>query len=152
MAVRNSSGSTRNQQYKRDSNKRPNNNRLNNSSGRAKPCNRCRRAFDQGHLKSCTALGKTCKNCGKPNHFAKMCRSQQVSELAEDSERSEEESDLIRKSFGSYTDFKVMSIQPHRPEAERISKCVGDRINENNKQLVGGKVRVHKLTYLETQH
>ena len=34
MAVRNSTGSTRNQQYERESNKRPNNNRPNTSSGR----------------------------------------------------------------------------------------------------------------------
>ena len=144
MVVRNSSGSRRNQQYKRNSNKRPNNNRLNNSSGRAKPCNRCEKACDQGHLKNCTALVKTCKNCGKPNQFAKMCRSQQVSEIAEESERLEEECNLIRESFGSCSDFEVMSKQPQRPEAKRISKYVGDRINENNKQLVGEKVRVQK--------
>ena len=39
MAVRNSTGSTRNQLYKRESNKRPKNNRPNNSSGKIKPCN-----------------------------------------------------------------------------------------------------------------
>ena len=49
---------------------------------------------------------------GKPNHFAKMCRSQQVSEVAEESERSEEECNLIRESFGSCSDFEVVSKQP----------------------------------------
>ena len=68
---------------------------------RKQNCNRCGRAFDQGHLKSCSALGKTYKNYGKPNQFAKTCRSQQVSEVAEEAEGSEEECDLTRESFGS---------------------------------------------------
>ena len=75
MAIRNLTGSTKNQQYKRKANKRQNNNRTNNSNGKIKSCIRSGRAFDQGHQKSCLALGKISKNCGKPNHFAKMCRS-----------------------------------------------------------------------------
>ena len=55
---------------------------------KTKLCNRCGKTFDQGHLKNCSAMGKTCKNCGKPNDFAKMCRSQQVSGVAEESEGS----------------------------------------------------------------
>ena len=142
MAVRNSTGSTKNQLYKRESKKRPKNNRPNNSSGRVK-------SFNQGHLKNCTALGEICKNCGKPNHFAKLCRFQQVSEVAEDSGRSEEECDLIRESFGSCNDFdKKKSIQPHQPEAERISKYVVDRINKNNRQIIGKKVRFQKIDLL----
>ena len=86
MTVRNSSGTTKNQYNKRETNKRQNKNK--NSNMKAKPCNRCGRIFDQGQLKKCSAMGKTCKNCGKPNHFAKMCRSQQVSEVAEESKRN----------------------------------------------------------------
>ena len=73
-----------------------------------------------------------------------MCRSQQVSEVMEESERSEEECDLIRVSFGSCSDFEVMSIQAHRPENKRISKHVGDRINESNQNLNEEKIRVQK--------
>ena len=62
-----------------------------------------------------------------------------MSEVEQDSERSEEKCDVIRESFGSCSDFEEMSIQPHRPEAERMSKHVGDRISENNRQLVGEK-------------
>ena len=68
MAVRNLSGTTKNQNRK-ESNKKQNNNK--NHNMKTKPCNRCGRTFDQGHLKNCAAMGKTCKNCGKPNHFAK---------------------------------------------------------------------------------
>ena len=87
-----------------------------------KPCNRCGRTFDQGHLKNCAAMGKTCKNCGKPNHFAKMCRSQQVSEVAEDSEGSVEECDQISENVGSFSEFEIMSIQTYQQENERVSK------------------------------
>ena len=146
MAVRNSTERTRKQQYKRENNKRPKNNR---PSGQAKPCKRYGRAFDQEQMKSCAAFGKTCKNCRKPNHFAKICRSQQVSEVTEDSKRLEEESDFIREDFGSCSDFEVMSIQPHRLEGERNSNYKGDRINESNRQLVGKSVRVQKIDLLK---
>ena len=88
MAVRNLSGTTKNQNRK-ESNKRQYNNK--NYNTKTKPCNRCGRTFDQGRLKNCAAMGKTGKNCDKPQHFAKMCRSQQVSEVAEDSEGSVQE-------------------------------------------------------------
>ena len=116
-----------------------------NSNMKAKPCNRCGRVFDQGHLKNCSAMGKTCMNCGKSNHFAKVCRSQQVSEVAEDSEGSVEEHDQIRESFGSCSDFEMMSIQTHQPENERISKYVKDRISGNKKKSNGEMIQVQKI-------
>ena len=39
--------------------------------------------FEKMVQKNCSAVEKLCKNCGKANHFAKICRSQQVSEEAE---------------------------------------------------------------------
>ena len=41
------------------------------STGDQKQCTRCGRVFGEGHLKNCPAMGKSCKNCNKPNHFAK---------------------------------------------------------------------------------
>ena len=144
MAIRKLTGSTKNHQYnKKEKNKRQKNNR--NSNMKAKPCHRCGRVFDQGHLKNCSAMGKTCKNCGKPNHFAKVCRSQQMSEVAEESEGSVEECDQIRESFWSSSDFEVMSIQTHQPEIERISKNVKDRISENKKKANGEMIQVQKI-------
>ena len=55
----------------------------------------CERAIESGYFKSFPAMGKTCNNCNKPNHFAEMCRSQHVSERTEDSEKSQEECNLI---------------------------------------------------------
>ena len=61
----------------------------------SKTCTRCGRLFGEVHLKKCRAMGKKCKNCSKPNHFAKMCKSQQVNEIAEKSSSSDEECNLI---------------------------------------------------------
>ena len=65
--------------------------------------------------------------------------------VAEESDKSEEECDPIRENFGSSSDFEVMSIKTHQPKKERISKKVGDRINENNKELIGKKIQVQKI-------
>ena len=90
-------------------------------------------------------MGKNCKHCGKPNHFAKMCRSQQVSEVAEDSEGSVEECDQISEGVGSCSEFEVMSIQTYQPENERVSKNVKDRINEMRNNTNGKVIRVQKI-------
>ena len=74
-----------------------------------------------------------------------MCRSQQVSEAAEESEGSVEECDQIREKFGSCSDFEVMSIQKHQPENERISKYVRGRISENKKKSNGETIQVQKI-------
>ena len=142
MAVRNLSGTTKNQN-RRESNKKQKNNK--NHNVKTKPRNRCGRAFDQGHLKNCSAMGKTCKNCVKPNQFAKMCRSQQISEVAEESEGSVEECDKLSESFGSYSEFEVMSIQTYQPENERISKYVKDRVNEIRNKSNGETIQVQKI-------
>ena len=143
MAFRNSPGTTKNQYNKRDTNKRQNNNK--NSNMKTKPGNRCGKIFDQGHWKNCSAMGKTCKTCGKPNHFAKMCQSQQVSEIAENSDGFVEECDQISESFGSCSDFEVMSIQTYQAENERISKYVKYRINEMRKKSSGETIQVQKI-------
>ena len=90
-------------------------------------------------------MGKTCKHCGKPNHFAKMGRSQQVSEVAEESEGSVEECDQISEGVGSCSEFEVMSIQTYQPENERVSKYVKDRINEMRNKPDGKVVRIQKI-------
>ena len=69
-------------------------------------------------------------------------------EVTKDSERLEEECDLIREDFGSFSDFEVKSKQPYCPEGERISKYAGDRIKESNRQYIDKSVRVEKTDLL----
>ena len=60
------------EQYKRKANKIRRNARPRADN---EPCSRNGRAFAEGNLKNCPARGKSCKNCNKYNHFAKICRA-----------------------------------------------------------------------------
>ena len=116
----------RNQNIKRPYCKR---NRRKQPDGRApnkyntddrKQCNRCGKPFVDGHLKNCAAMGKQCRNCNKPNHFARMCRSQQVNEITENTESSEEECNLIQ-TFDSCEEIEVMVIEQNNSQREMIN-------------------------------
>ena len=74
-----------------------------------------------------------------------MCRSQQVSEVAEESEGSVEECDQISESSGSCSEFEVMSIQTRQPKNERISKYVKDPLNEMWNKSNGETIQVQKI-------
>ena len=43
--------------------------------GKRNQCRNCGNEFKQGHKRVCPAKGKTCRSCGKLNHFAIVCRS-----------------------------------------------------------------------------
>ena len=96
----------------------------------SKTCTRCGRIFGEGHLKKCPAMGKTCKNCSKPNHFAKMCKSQQVNEIAEKSSISDEECNLIQ-SFESCEEFEIMSVESELSSLEKIDEYIKQQSNKN---------------------
>ena len=53
------------------------NNRLTFNSSRNTPhnCRNCGQTWDINHKAKCQAIGQTCCRCNKPNHFAKVCRS-----------------------------------------------------------------------------
>ncbi|XP_063716596.1 uncharacterized protein LOC134844031 [Symsagittifera roscoffensis] len=87
----------------------------------SKTCTRCGQLLGEGHLKKCPAMGKKCKNCSKPNHFAKMCKSQQVNEIAEKSSSSDEECNLIQ-SFDSCDEFEIMAIESELSSLEQIDE------------------------------
>ena len=58
-----------------------------------------------------------------------MCRSQQVSEIAEDSDKSEKDSNL-EVDFRSCEEFEIMAMQNNIPVEKRISKYVSDRLKK----------------------
>ena len=72
-------------------------------------------------------------------------KCEDLSRVAKESEGSVEECDQIRESFGSCSDFEVMSIQTHKPENERISKYEWDRISENKKKSNRETMQVQKI-------
>lgn len=51
----------------------------------------------------CPAYGKTCTNCKKPNHFAKVCRSKNVNEVQANSDEEDEEFGFIIDAVTSST-------------------------------------------------
>ena len=74
---------------------RENNCKNANSNGQYKIYNKCGRTFESGLLKTCPTIGKTFKNGKTHDPFAKMCNSQQVNEITEDYDKSEEECNLV---------------------------------------------------------
>ena len=89
---------------------------------------RCGKLFVEGHLHNCPAMGKMGKRCNKPNHFARMCRSQQVNQVPEETSISEEECNLIR-CFDSSDDFEIMINDKNETSIRQIEVCISDRIN-----------------------
>ena len=53
------------------------NNRLTtiNNRNTSQNCRNCGQVWDVNHKAKCQALGQICRRCNKPNHFAKVCRS-----------------------------------------------------------------------------
>ena len=98
-----------------------------------KPCTRSGKPFVETHLRNCPALGKTCKNCNKPNHFARMCRSQQANEVAEEISSSDEECNLMR-CFDSCDDFEIMVIEKDEISVEQIKYYISERLNKRTDQ------------------
>ena len=49
-----------------------------------------------------------------------MSRAQQVSEMTEDSNKSEEECNLVVEDFGSCTEFEISTVQTNKPKRENI--------------------------------
>ena len=86
--------------------------------------------FREGHLKNCLAMGKSCKNCNKPNHFAKMCRSQQVNEIANEDSSLEEECNLIQ-NFDSCDEFEIMAVEEDFTSITKIEKYINKRVLAN---------------------
>ena len=101
-----------------------------------KPCTRCGKTFGEGHLKSCPAMGKTCKSCNKQNHYAKRGRSNQMNEITEENSSSEEESNLIH-SFDSGDEFEIMAVESRPP----LFPSLFDRKGESKNHVVNTKFK-----------
>ena len=83
-------------------------------------------------------MGKKCKNCSKPNHFAKMCKSQQVNEIAEKSSSSDEECNLIQ-SFDLCDEFEIMAIEAELSSLEQIDEYIKQQANRKQERRDSGK-------------
>ena len=66
-------------------------------------------------------MRKQCKNCNKPNHFVRMWRSQQISDINEATESSEEENNLIQ-TLGSSDEPAIVSIEQNANQMVKIDR------------------------------
>ena len=110
MAIGNKGYNSKRQSQNQNRRKQYESKNTQRSKGDQKQCTRFGRVFREGHLKNCPAMGKLCKNCNKPNHFAKMCKSQQVNEIANEDSSSEEECNLM-KNFDHCDEFEIMVVE-----------------------------------------
>ena len=141
MAIGNK-GPNKKRYYREQCKRKTNETKSNVRSGNArKPRTRCGRAFVDGCLKNCSAMGMNRKNCNKPNHFAKMCRSQQVKELTEKTTSSDEECNLIQ-SFDSCHNSEIISIEYNFTSIVKIENYLGNR--KESKQAIPAKVNENR--------
>ena len=93
-------------------------------------------------------MGKTCKKCNKPNFFAKVCRSQQVSKITEDSDKLEGECTLVVEEFGSCEESEIMPVQANLLVDEKISRCVREKTVETKRTSSLEEVQIQKIDLL----
>ena len=152
LAVGNRNQNSRKPYRERNRQKQPEGRAISNkyNADARKQCNRCGKPFVDSHLKNCAAMGKQCKNCNKPNHFARMCRSQQVSEITENTESSEEECILIQ-TLDSCEEFEVMAIEQKDNQIEMINRYIEEKVRENSGSN-GVNSKRKRLTFGKIQH
>ena len=96
------------------------------------------KTFRGGTPKNCPAMGKTCEKCNKPNHLARINRSQQINKVTEKTSSSDEECNFIR-CFDSCDDFEIMAIEKDKMFVEQIADFISDRLNKKTDQITGSR-------------
>ena len=97
-------------------------------------------------------MGKSCKNCNKPNQFVKMCRSQQVNEVAIEDSSSEEKCNLIQ-NFDSFDEFEIMAVEEDFTSIAEIEKYIIKRVlgnayeegNDEKKVMTAKSEKIEKI-------
>ncbi|KAL4008088.1 hypothetical protein ACER0C_001940 [Sarotherodon galilaeus] len=101
----------------------------------------CKRCGTKHSSRQCPAYGKQCKNCGKMNHFARMCRSRKVHTVADEATDQQAKMKIGRKPVKFKLDTgaqanvvpysllrRIGNKQMLRPTNVRLSTYTGDKI------------------------
>ena len=82
-----------------------------------------------------------------------MCRSQQVNEITENTESSEEKCNLIQ-TFDSCEQFEVMAIEQNDSQREMVNRYIEEKVKGNRVSETGIKETRNekKMTFREIQH
>jgi hypothetical protein len=90
-----------------------------------KVCYSCGESFPhKGGKKACPAAGSKCTNCGKDNHFAKMCRSKKTNAI-EESGSSDSDDDYL---------FNLQRVQRKKEKGD-LNKVESEKVK--TKTIVG---------------
>ena len=99
---------------------------IRNRSTRSKTdCNKCGCSHGK---RDCPAFGKECHNCGRKNHFSKMCRSS-------------------KGSNNFQTESKCDSRKPRQATGKCTHKCRVHEINECQNEMEDLSEQVQSLFY-----
>ena len=109
---------------------RGNNSNNNNQSNRQQVqhnCRNCGQPWTQDHRAKCRSFGQVCRRCNKPNHLAKVCRSnltrnnnRNINEIEERNESQREDNinmvslndEIERITHDSEEDYSVILVSP----------------------------------------
>ncbi|KAG1938438.1 thy-1 membrane glycoprotein [Pimephales promelas] len=80
--------------------RRPQRSRPRPQTPASRPCDNCGSSSHQSRAQSCPARGQTCRNCGKRNHFASVCRSAPA-----------ESPTIIHNVYSGPVSFKACSVR-----------------------------------------
>ena len=96
-------------------------------------------------------MGTQCKNCNKPKQFARMCHSQQVNEITETTESSEEECNLMQ-TFVSCEEFEIMSIEQNNTQVDKINRYIEEKMEKITElEIPTNNSKCEILIFVETK-
>ena len=84
-----------------------------------------------GTLEELSSDGENVQNCNKPNHFARMCGSQQINDVTDGISISDKECNLIRCSDSCDDFFQPKVIKLDDMSVEQIENYFADRMKKS---------------------
>ena len=112
----------------------------------SRKCYKCGEKFEKGHLEKCTAIGRTCYNCGKLNHLSAVCKSRKtprknIQYLQENENESSSDEDV----YSIFQAPQELVIQ-----AERTCRKLNVKTNENaDSAIYSISKQKHKLRIIK---
>ena len=92
-------------------------------------CQRCGRKHDKA---KCPAYGKKCRKCGKPNHFAIVCRSQPARPIPDENNQKRREN----------YQYRHRENKPVRKEHQNRKPCDRKSDRKSNRKFADGKQQI----------
>lgn len=107
---------------------------------REKQCYNCGYKYSPGHLANCPAKGKTCRTCGKQDHFAKVCRSKKhkLYSKREENVKTAQHAESQAETSGSEDDEFTFSLKSQQSQRETVHQLLNKQDRTVTKLKVNG--------------